>query len=161
MRSPPVLHLLALALRRDLSTIAWPGEVLTAEGPDRGYPVFDPATCSVCGDCVGACPSGSLALEEGWTAPVVDAGVCVRCGTCTVICGEDAVSLTGNGGLAAYTRQDLVMDGTPPAEVAMGPPPSRLFRDSVDGRSRVGVEPFSLLKRRSSELLSGKDRSEE
>ena len=134
---------------------------MAAEGPDRGYPLFDPATCTICGDCVGACPSGCLALKEGWTVPVVDAGVCVRCGTCAVTCGEDAVSLRGFGSLVAYTRQDLVMDGTAPVEVAVGPPPSRLYRDSVDGRSRVEVEPYSLLKRRSSELLSRKDRFQE
>ena len=150
-----------MALRRDLSTIAWPGEVLVTEGPDRGYPIFDSATCSACGDCLGVCPAGCLVLESEWSLPVVDAGVCVRCGACAVMCSEDAISLTGEGNLAAYARQDLVMDGTAPAEVAVGPSPSRIYRMSVDGRNRVEIAPSVLLKRRSSELGSGKDRSEE
>lgn len=153
MRSPPALRLLSMALARDLAALDWPRETLGPEGPPRGVPVFDPASCIGCGDCVGACPAGCLLMEDGDGTPVVDAGSCVRCGLCVEACGEGAVSLTGSGVLAAHSREDLVMDGSPPREVSTGPPPSRLYRMAVDGRDRSVLEPRALLDRRSSRLL--------
>lgn len=158
MRSPTPLRLFSMALRRDLSTIDWPSEVLTREGPDKGVPAFDAASCSACGDCVPSCPAACISLDEGWTLPVVDAGACVRCGRCAVACGEGAVSLTREGELAVYSREDLVMDGTPTKEVDVGPPPSHLYRLFVRGKGKAMVEPSRLLEERSSALLRRRNR---
>ena len=158
MRSPPPLRLFSMALRRDLSTIDWPSEVLKREGPDKGVPVFDAASCSACGECVPTCPATCISLDEGWTLPVVDAGACVRCGRCAVACGEGAVSLTREDELAVYSREDLVMDGTPTKEVDVGPPPSHLYRLFVRGKGKAMVEPSRLLEERSSALLRRRNR---
>lgn len=156
MSSLPVLRLLSLALGRDIATVDWPRETMAPDGPPNGVPLFDIGPCTICGDCIAACPSRCISLEEGAEAPIVDAGVCIRCGRCVEACNEGAVTLEGDGTLAAYSRADLVMDGDPPEEVALGPPPSRIYRMAVDGRARARVEPRRLLEDRSSALLRGR-----
>jgi formate hydrogenlyase subunit 6/NADH:ubiquinone oxidoreductase subunit I len=155
---PATLRLVAMALGRDLATVAWPEERLVREGPARGVPVIDRATCTACGDCVDACPSGCLSLVEGMEVPLVDAGACVRCGRCVIACGEEAVSLAGPDDLASYSRSDLVLDGSAPREVEMGPAPSRLYRTSVGQGSGRRVGPGQLLERRSRELGPSTDK---
>ncbi len=134
-------------------TVDWPRQALYHEGPPNGVPSFDPGPCTACGDCVEACPCRCLTIGEGDSTPTVDAGVCVRCGHCVDACGEGAVELTGDGVMAMYSREDLVMDGGPPGEVDMGPPPSRLYRMTADPGGRESLEPLTLLEARYSELL--------
>ncbi len=148
MRSPPLLRLLSLSMGRAVSTVAWPGERLVHEGPARGVPVFDGAACNRCGDCVAVCPSASIAMEDGTGPPRVDAGTCVRCGLCVDSCRPGAATLEGARELAAYHRADLVLDGSPPAEVPVGPAPSRLYRSSVAGDGARRRSPGALLEER-------------
>ena len=82
----------------------------------------------------------------------------MRCGRCAVACGEGAVSLTHEGELAVYSREDLVMDGMPTKEVDVGPPPSHLYRLFVRGKGKAMVEPSRLLEERSSALLRRRNR---
>lgn len=155
---PTTLRLVALALGRDMTTVAWPEERLAREGPDRGVPVVDGASCTACGDCLVACPSGCLTIVEGMDSPLVDAGACVRCGRCVEACGEGAVSLKGPGDLASYSRGDLVLDGGAPREVDMGPAPSRLYRTSVGRGNGRRLEPADLLDLRSRGLGSSSEK---
>jgi formate hydrogenlyase subunit 6/NADH:ubiquinone oxidoreductase subunit I len=150
------MRLLSMALRRGLSTIDWPREVLATEGPARGVPEFDRASCTACGDCLPSCPARCLILEKDSPYPVVDAGACVRCGRCVVACGEESISLDGSGDLAAYSRQDLVLDGTPAEEREVGPTPSRIYRRTVVSGGGARVEPRRLLEERASALLGRK-----
>ena len=63
------------------------------------------------------------------------------------------MTLTGAGVMAMYSREDLVMDGGPPEEVDLGPPPSRLDRMMADPGRRESLETSTLLEVRHSELL--------
>jgi len=148
VRSPPVLRLLAMSMGRVVSTVAWPGERLVHEGPARGVPAFDAAACNRCGDCVSVCPSASIAMEEDAGAPHVDAGTCVRCGLCVDTCRPGAITLGGPRELAALSRDDLVLDGSPPAEVPVGPAPSSLYRLSVAENGVRWRSPEALLEDR-------------
>ena len=152
MRSPPVLRLLSMALARDLTSVDWPRETMAVEGPPRGVPALDPASCTSCGECAAVCPAGCIGIDDGGAGPVVDAGACVRCSRCIDACGEGAITLKGETVMAAYSRGDLVMDGSPPDLVEADIPPSRLYRMSVDGDRRVQVEPRDLLEARHSRL---------
>jgi formate hydrogenlyase subunit 6/NADH:ubiquinone oxidoreductase subunit I len=155
VRSPPTLRLLSMALGRGMSTIDWPREVLVNDFPERGVPCFDKASCTSCGDCLDVCPAACLTLEEDGV-PRVDAGPCVRCGLCGIACGEGAVSLTGTRDIAAYSREDLVVDGAVAPVAPLGPAPSRLYRTSVDGQDRTQVEASRLLDERAAVLLRKK-----
>ena len=135
------------------ATVDWPKQTLAHEGPSRGTPAIDGARCDSCGDCVVACPAGALRLDEGESVPLVDAGVCVRCGRCLDACPKEAVALAGPGAMATYVREDLVLDGSPPREETVGPPPRRLYRMAIGMEASDEVEPSSLLGRRMRGLL--------
>jgi heterodisulfide reductase subunit A len=60
---------------------------------DPQVAVVAAAACTGCGDCVGACPFGAIALADG--AAVVDGAGCKGCGACTPVCPEDAIDLLG------------------------------------------------------------------
>ena len=132
------------------STVDWPSVRLAREGPPRGVPAFDAAACARCGECVAACPASCIELPEGGTGtPVVDAGACVRCGHCVAACPEGSVSLEGPEDLAAYAREDLVLQpGVPPREQEVGPPPSWVYRLAVEFSPRHATSPMALLIRR-------------
>lgn len=78
----------------------------------------------------------------------MDAGPCARCGMCVNVCGEDAVALSGPQELATYTREGLVMDGSPPEEIELGQAPSRLYRLATAPPQAGPVSTEDLLERR-------------
>jgi hypothetical protein len=55
--------------------------------------------------------------------------------------------------LVTYIREDLVLDGSPPGEEVVGPPPRRLYRIAIGLKDHNGVEPAELLARRMRHLL--------
>jgi hypothetical protein len=75
-----------------------------------------------------------------------------------VACREKAVNLDGMGEIAAYSRKDLLIDGSPVEERKLGPAPSRIFRLTVGDRGGPTIEPSRLLDQRASALLRRKDR---
>ncbi len=52
----------------------------------------DQDTCIGCGACVGACPTGAIALNDEGKAQV-DADTCIDCGACVGVCPVGAVTL--------------------------------------------------------------------
>lgn len=160
MRAPHPLRGAAARFASPTSTVDWPRERLSREGPPRGVPAFDAAACARCGDCVAACPASCIELPDGATgAPVVDAGACVRCGQCADACPEGGVSLEGPEELAAYSREDLVLrPGVPPREQGVGPPPSWVYRLAVGLAPGLKVCPADLLEARLEGLAKGKRR---
>ncbi|HMW22043.1 MAG TPA: 4Fe-4S dicluster domain-containing protein [Burkholderiaceae bacterium] len=64
--------------------------------PGRPIAVVDPARCTGCGRCVGACPPHVLWLErQQWrkTATLGDAAGCTGCGRCVPPCPFRAITL--------------------------------------------------------------------
>jgi heterodisulfide reductase subunit A-like polyferredoxin len=53
--------------------------------------VVDSDLCIGCGDCLGRCQFGALAVPG--EACLVDAGRCVGCGLCATVCPTEALSL--------------------------------------------------------------------
>lgn len=58
----------------------------------------DPAACTLCGLCVGRCPSGALRVVESAaeTALTLDAQQCIGCDRCVRICPEEVLALASN-----------------------------------------------------------------
>lgn len=65
-------------------------------GDNRLPNAMDPAACSLCGLCVGSCPSKALWIAESATstALTLDPQRCNGCRRCMRICPEDALSMT-------------------------------------------------------------------
>jgi electron transport complex protein RnfB len=78
--------------------------------------VADADACAGCGDCLGRCQFGALAIPEDTC--VVDAGLCVGCGQCVTICPTEALRL----------------ERRPEGEV---PPPPDTFQDWMSQRVRM------------------------
>lgn len=74
--------------------------------PGAGRPLLDAGDCTGCGDCVSACMTGALRLEEG--ALTLDYGHCLNCPRCVEACAPGALTLAGDTALAARERAQLV-----------------------------------------------------
>jgi Ni,Fe-hydrogenase III small subunit/formate hydrogenlyase subunit 6/NADH:ubiquinone oxidoreductase subunit I len=102
-----------------------------------GFPVVDFPRCTACGDCARACPTGAIGLDlppdrlrqgygesaealrakaEGGSheiAPVrsttltLSYAACIQCRACVEACGEQAIGVSRDVDVAAYTREQL------------------------------------------------------
>jgi NADH-quinone oxidoreductase subunit I len=75
--------------------------------------------CSACMACERACPSGCIKLEghkpEGATKRVVktytlDFTTCSLCGLCVESCNFDALDFSKDFNLAAFKKEEFIMD---------------------------------------------------
>ena len=74
----------------------------------------DAQTCSGCGACAGACPTGALSYQrrEGGVALTFDARLCSGCGACVAPCPEraaGAIAVTRTTGLSRLSRGPQVL----------------------------------------------------
>lgn len=60
--------------------------------PERLMPEIDREHCTLCGDCVAACPEHSLSIDPV-IGIVLDEETCAYCGTCEDICPLGLISL--------------------------------------------------------------------
>lgn len=71
-----------------------PDEVaLPAAGSPFGGIRVNPATCTLCLSCVGACPASALAGNPDRPQLKLIEQNCVQCGLCATTCPEDAITL--------------------------------------------------------------------
>jgi formate hydrogenlyase subunit 6/NADH:ubiquinone oxidoreductase subunit I len=59
---------------------------------ERIMPKIDRERCTLCGDCVEACPNDALSLERE-RGIVLDEEACAYCGDCEDVCPLGAISL--------------------------------------------------------------------
>jgi pyruvate formate lyase activating enzyme len=86
-----------------------------------------PDRCIACGDCMAACPSHAIVVNNGTYE--TRAGLCSRCGTCADACAADARELIGRP-----MTVDAVM-----AEIERDAP---FYRESGGGVTFSGGEPL-------------------
>lgn len=58
----------------------------------RPRPVFNPAACVGCKDCINNCPPKALTMDEQ-KHPAVDLEACIRCFCCQELCPQQAVKI--------------------------------------------------------------------
>ena len=60
-----------------------------------GVVSIDDASCTGCGLCVKACPSGAIEMREGKRVRMIEAELvpCVACGDCQAICQPGSVAI--------------------------------------------------------------------
>jgi Ni,Fe-hydrogenase III small subunit/NAD-dependent dihydropyrimidine dehydrogenase PreA subunit len=107
-----MLEILRARRQQGHRTIAYPeGEPPSLPDRFRGLPVIDGSRCKVgCRDCVEACPTDAIALEEGGGV-ALDMGRCLFCTECADACPEGALAFSQEHRLSAKLRQDLVLRG--------------------------------------------------
>ena len=101
-----MLGMLAKSLRTGILTEADP----FGRPAPFGFPVIDFSRCTACGACATACPTA--AIQATGRDPNVQVlslsyAACIQCGACVTACREQAVRLSVNVEIAAYTRQQL------------------------------------------------------
>ena len=101
-----MLGILAKSLRTGILTEADP----FGKAAPFGFPVIDFSRCTACRACASACPTGAIqATGQDANVPLLSLSyaACIQCGACVTACGEQAVRLSANAEIAAYTRQQL------------------------------------------------------
>jgi len=112
-----MLKTLMARARQGYRTVAYPVTDPGLPTLFRGRPLIDPAKCeSGCAACVAACPAGALRVTE--RGPELDIGRCTFCGDCVAVCPKGAISFSRDWRLAASTREELVVTGDRPIQVA-------------------------------------------
>ena len=102
-----------------------------------GFPVVDFTRCVACDECARACPTGAIrtvAEEAGGTTVTLSYGACIQCQACVSACPEQAIGVSHDVEVAAYTRQQLARRAIFEIEPTAGR--SRLARvEPVEGPS--------------------------
>src|SRR5438132_6215789 len=75
-----------------------------------GFPIIDFMRCTACGECARVCPSGAIHTEthdSGRKTLSLSYASCIQCRECVTKCSEQAVSVSNDVEVAAYSRQQL------------------------------------------------------
>jgi Ni,Fe-hydrogenase III small subunit/Pyruvate/2-oxoacid:ferredoxin oxidoreductase delta subunit len=78
--------------------------------PSFGFPVIDFSRCVACDECAQSCPTGAIQTVEsgpGRKTVTLSYGACIQCRECVSGCPEQAVGVSHDVEVAAYTRQQL------------------------------------------------------
>ena len=75
-----------------------------------GFPVIDFTRCVACDECAKACPTGAIhtaPADAGRKTITLAYGACIQCQACVSACPEQAIGVSHDVEVAAYTRQQL------------------------------------------------------
>ena len=75
-----------------------------------GFPVIDFSRCVACDECARSCPTGAIQTVEsapGRKTVTLSYAACIQCRECVSGCPEQAVGISHDIEVAAYTREQL------------------------------------------------------
>jgi Ni,Fe-hydrogenase III small subunit/formate hydrogenlyase subunit 6/NADH:ubiquinone oxidoreductase subunit I len=88
-----------------------------------GFPVIDFSRCTACSACVQSCPTGAIQS----TRPAPDRsvislayGACIQCRACVAECPEQAIAVSSDIEVCAYSRDQLTQSGVFDVDPATG-----------------------------------------
>jgi ferredoxin len=91
-----------------------PEAIALPPGAPFGNVEVDPARCSLCMACVGACPSSALMDSTSLPQLRFVEKNCVQCGLCETTCPENAITLAPRLLLTADWNQPVIKHGSTP-----------------------------------------------
>jgi Ni,Fe-hydrogenase III small subunit len=104
-----MIKTLLARLHQGYRTTPYPKVSPTLPDRFRGLPVFDAAACGHgCARCVEACPTRSIAHDQGIS---LDLGSCVFCTECSAACPGKNIKFTNNYKLSSQSREALMHRG--------------------------------------------------
>jgi Ni,Fe-hydrogenase III small subunit/Pyruvate/2-oxoacid:ferredoxin oxidoreductase delta subunit len=114
-----MLRTIVKSLRTGVLTEAHPFETL----PAFGFPVIDFSRCVACDECARSCPTGAIqtaASGPGRKTVTLSYAACIQCRECVSGCPEQAVGVSHDVEVAAYTRQQLARTASFDVDPATG-----------------------------------------
>ena len=106
--------------------------------PSFGFPVIDFARCVACDTCARVCPTAAIrttAAGPGRRTVTLSYDACIQCRACVSECEEQAVSVSHEVDVAAYTRAQM----TRTASFDIDPATGRGTFVRVEDASRPGL----------------------
>ena len=88
-----------------------------------GFPVIDFSRCTACDECARVCPTGAIHAEtpgSGRKTLSLSYASCIQCRECVTNCPEQAVSVSNEVEVAAYSRQQLARTAVFEVDAATG-----------------------------------------
>jgi Ni,Fe-hydrogenase III small subunit/formate hydrogenlyase subunit 6/NADH:ubiquinone oxidoreductase subunit I len=88
-----------------------------------GFPVIDFSRCTSCDNCVRSCPTGAIQSATpaaGWKTLSLSYAACIQCRACVTECPEQAVSVSHEVEIAAYSREQLAQTASFNVDPASG-----------------------------------------
>lgn len=114
-----MLRTIVKSLRTGVLTEAHPFETQ----PSFGFPVIDFSRCVACDECARSCPTGAIqtaASGPGRKTVTLSYAACIQCRECVSGCPEQAVGVSHDVEVAAYTRQQLARTASFDVDPATG-----------------------------------------
>ena len=91
--------------------------------PPSGFPVIDFSRCTACEECASACPTGALQCTSpgaGRKTLTLSYAACIQCRACVEACPEQAVTVSHEVNIAAYSREQLARSAAFDVDPATG-----------------------------------------
>jgi len=88
-----------------------------------GFPVIDFSRCTACDECARVCPTGAIQTaspDSGKKIVTLSYTACIQCRACVEQCPEQAVGVSHDVEVAAYTRQQLARSASFDVDPATG-----------------------------------------